>query len=45
MSQKDPFDGEELAVVGVRFDEELLAIDVDSLVAARDTQHLEQVTE
>ena len=45
MSQKDPFDGEELAVVGVRFDEELLAIDIDSLVAVRDTQRVEQVTE
>ena len=32
-------------MVGVRFDEELLAIDIDSLVAARDTQRVEQVTE
>ena len=43
MSQNDPCGGDNFAAEdNVTFDDELLAIDVDSLVAAEETQRVEQ---
>ena len=46
MSQNDPCGGDNFAAEdNVTFDDELLAIDVDSLVAAEETQRVEQAME